>query len=149
MSWDVMAFKLEAEVRSLDALDDSKMRSMGSTGETRANISACLPGVDWSDPTWGIYDGNGFSFEFNVGADQPEMNNFMVHVRGGGDAVSDLLKFSVPNGWSLFDCSTSEFIDPKSPSSEGWKEFQAFRDKVVETAARNQQLGKKPWWKFW
>ncbi len=78
-----------------------------------------LPGADWSDPTWGIYDGNGFSFEFNIGNDQPDMNNFMIHVRGGGDAVSDLLKFSVPNGWSLFDCSTSEFIDPKNPSSEG------------------------------
>ncbi len=45
MSWDVMAFKLEGEVRSLADLDDSKMRSMGSAGEVRKQISACLPGA--------------------------------------------------------------------------------------------------------
>ena len=42
-----------------------------------------------------------------------------------------VLRFAKPNGWSLLDCSTSEFLDPDNPSAEGWEGFQAFRDKVT------------------
>jgi hypothetical protein len=43
-----------------------------------------------------------------------------------------MLQVAIPNKWSLFDCSTGEFIDPENPSQEGWQGFQAFRDKVIE-----------------
>ena len=56
----------------------------------------------------------------------------MLHVRGGGDAITPMLQFATPMKWSLFDCSTGEFLDPAAPSQEGWEGFQAFRDKVFE-----------------
>ncbi len=58
---------------------------MGSGDEVRRRISATLPGVDWSNPTWGFYAGDGFTFEFNLGDEEP-VTSFAVHVRGSGDA---------------------------------------------------------------
>jgi hypothetical protein len=51
--------------------DDWQGTSMGTLAEVRARINACIPGVDWSDPSWGVYDGDGFSYEFNIGSEEP------------------------------------------------------------------------------
>ncbi len=56
----------------------------------------------------------------------------MLHVRGGGDAISAITKFAQPQGWSALDCSTGEFLDFENPSQAGWEGFQAYRDKFVE-----------------
>jgi hypothetical protein len=97
----------------------------------RELLSGLLPGIDWSDTTWGIYEGNGFSIEFNVGRDDP-IGIMMLHVRGGGDAIAAIVTLARPVGWSALDCSTSKFLDLDNPSQAGWEVFQAFRDKVIE-----------------
>jgi hypothetical protein len=102
---------------------------MGSGDEIRQRISATLSGVDWSNPAWGLYAGDGFTFEFSVGPEEP-VTNFAVHIRGSGDAIADLVRFAVPNGWRLVDWSTGESIDPESPSYAGWEGWQAYRDKI-------------------
>src|SRR5690242_2439955 len=111
MSWDVMRFRVREKPQSLHDLTEDKLLPLGIAADVRTSISAALPDVDWSDHTWGLYGGNGFSIEFNVGDDDP-IQNIMLHVRGGGDAIGDIMKFVVPNGWIALDCSTSEFLDP-------------------------------------
>jgi hypothetical protein len=138
MSWDVIAFDYQGSPPPLqDWSEDLRSLPLGSPDEVRTRIDAHLPGVDWSDPAWGIYGGRGFSFEFNLGKDE-SIDSVMVHVRGGGDAIAALLKFATPNGWSLLDCSTTEWIDPANPSSAGWEGFQAFRDRAIESARRRE-----------
>lgn len=129
MSWDVMVMDVGTPPPPMEEMEAGNV--MGSPDKVREQISAHLPDVDWSDPSWGIYEGDGFSFEFNMGEEE-EQDGFMVHVRGGGDAISALLQFAIPNGWSLLDCSTSEWIDPDNPSDEGWTGFQEFRDRVIK-----------------
>jgi hypothetical protein len=89
-----------------------------------------LPGVDWRDPSWGIYEGDGFSFEFNIGKNEP-CDGFMIHVRGGGDAVSSLLLLSERPGWYLLDISSMEWLHHGRDTGESWRRFQAYRDKVL------------------
>ncbi|HVW01357.1 MAG TPA: hypothetical protein VHB77_13485 [Planctomycetaceae bacterium] len=130
MSWDVMVFNVGGDPKPLEQMDDYPPLPMGTPAEVRESIDAYLPGVDWSNPRWGLYIGDGFSFEFNM-TDEAQETGFMVHVRGSGDAIGDLLKFAVPNRWSLLDCSTSEWINPQNPSQQGWAGFQAYRDKII------------------
>lgn len=88
MSWDVMLFKFTGTPpATAEEIDDAELIPLGAAADVRASISAVLREVNWSDPTWGIFDGPGFSIEFNVGDDDP-IQNMMLHVRGGGDAVS-------------------------------------------------------------
>ena len=133
MSWDVMVCNYNGSPpKDFENLsDDHKPDPLGPASTIRKSISQSLPGVDWSDPTWGIYDGDEFSIEFNTGAEDP-INSIMLHVRGSGDAITALLQFANPNKWSLLDFSTGEFLDPENPSQKGWEDFQAFRDKMLD-----------------
>lgn len=140
MSWDVMVFNYDGSPPSdfADLPEDHKPDPLGPASTVREAISKQLPGVDWSDPNWGIYDGNEFSIEFNTGKEDP-IDSIMLHVRGGGDAIAAILKFASPNKWSLFDCSSGQFIDPENPSQDGWEGFQEFRDKVFEQYSDEDQ----------
>ena len=131
MSWDVMIFNLGGkQTADLEHLPESEFKPLGPGNEVRKQILSFLPGVEWTDPTWGLYVGNGFSLEFNVGHDDP-IKDMMLHVRGGGDAIAAFMSFVVPLGWAALDCSTSEFLEPQNPSQEGWKGFQDFRDRAL------------------
>lgn len=131
MSWDVLVIASRAPpLPAAEMPNDWRGDSLGTTTEVRQKISACLPATDWSDSNWGIFDGNGFSFEFNVG--KKEMTDgFMVHVRGGGDAVSSLLQLAGRFHWYLFDCSQGEWLHHCTEPEAGWIGFQAYRDRML------------------
>ena len=132
MSWDVLVINYYGSPPKdfAEVPVDHSPDPLGPAIDVREAINKHLPGVDWSDRTWGFYEGDGFSIEFNAGKDDP-IHTIMLHVRGGGDAIEALLRFANPNKWSLLDCSTGDFIDPENPSYEGWDSFQEYRDKVV------------------
>jgi hypothetical protein len=132
MSWDVSVVAAKSPpLRVAEMPDDWRGELLGSAAEVRSKISACLPTVDWSDVTWGIYEGDGFSFEFNVGSKDPS-DGFMIHVRGGGDAITPLLELSERWGWYLLDCSQGEWLHHCSEAGAGWQGFQAYRDRVMQ-----------------
>jgi len=131
MSWDVMVFRFAGtRPASAEGMNDAERLPLGPAVEVRASISSALPQTSWNDPTWGIFDGDGLSIEFNVGDDDP-IDNMMLHVRGGGNAIEAIMAFVAPLGWCALDCSTGEFLDSAAPSDDGWKGFQAYRDKVI------------------
>ena len=133
MSWDVLVFNYDGsppkDFNELPA--DSSPDPLGPAINVRDAINKYLPGVDWSDPSWGTYEDNELSIEFNAGKGDP-IREIMLHVRGGGDAIEAILRFANPNKWSIFDCSTGEFIDPENPSQDGWEGFQKYRDNLIE-----------------
>jgi hypothetical protein len=131
MSWDVMIFNTRGkQPPPIAEFKESDCEPLGPAAVIRQQLSQLLPGIDWSDTTWGIYDGDGFSIEFNAGEDDP-IGDMMLHVRGGGDAIAAIVTFARPLGWSAFDCSEGEFLDLENPSQAGWEGFQAFRDKAI------------------
>jgi hypothetical protein len=91
---------------------------LGSLDSVRKSISRQFPDTDWRDPSWGMYFGTQFTFEFNISSQDP-CDGFMIHVRGRTDAaVSQLLSLARSTGWYLLDCSRGEWmhhcIDPSS-----------------------------------
>lgn len=142
MSWDVLVVNFAGKTPPANEMaDEPPAVPLGPAAKVRNDITAKLPGVDWSDPTWGIYEGETFSIEFNIGKDDP-LESIMLHVRGGGAAIPAMMAFAKPLGWSLLDCSTSEYLDPENPSSEGWEGFQDYRDKVMRAVERKKPIGK-------
>ena len=130
MSWDVSVFKFVGETpKSMDDFSKENFRPLGGAQMVRAMISKCLPEVDWSDLSWGMYEKDFVSFEFNVGSDET-IDSIMVHVRGGGDPIRKLLDFATPCGWVLLDCSTGELISEDNPNQDGWEGFKEYRDNL-------------------
>lgn len=131
MSWDVMVFRFAGTPpTSTDDMEDAESIPLGPAADVRAGISSILPQTSWCDPEFGNFDGDEFSIEFNLGADDP-IDNMMLHVRGGGDAVGAIMSFVRPLGWTALDCSSGEFLDSAGPSDEGWKGFQNLRDDIL------------------
>jgi hypothetical protein len=52
-------------------------------------------------------------------------NSIHVSVSGPGNPVPDLLSFANANGWFVLDCSSSDFIDPRSIESEGFAGYRS------------------------
>lgn len=128
MSWDLMVFNFGGKTPPpMEQFEESAMLPLE---KPRERISSLLDGVDWSDPAWGIYRGDGYKIGFNIGNDEL-ITNIMLHVRGGGDAIAAIIHFAKPLGWSVLDCSTGDYLDLENPSQSGWEGFQAFRDKVM------------------
>ncbi|MAT71238.1 MAG: hypothetical protein CMJ58_17140 [Planctomycetaceae bacterium] len=131
MSWDIFVFASEVPPPPVDEMPESwSWQPLGSQDEVRDKINKCIPNIDWSDPSWGVFDGNGFSYEFSVGKTDP-CDSIAVHVRGGGDAVALLLRLGDATGWYLLDTSQPEWIHHCSDPNSGWVRFQAFRDQVI------------------
>jgi hypothetical protein len=91
MSWDLpFCASNEPPPPVAEMPGDWKGQPLGSLKDVRAKISSALPNVNWSDPSWGIFEGVGYSYEFNIGKSDP-CDSFVVHVRGTGDAVGSLV----------------------------------------------------------
>lgn len=131
MSWDVLLHAAKAPPPPVAEMPDTwRGEPMGSLAEVRAKIDASVPHVTWSEPSWGIYSGDGYSYEFNIGSDEP-CEHFMVHIRGGGAALTMLLTLSTKWDWYLLDCSQGEWLHHCGSSEVGWQRFQAYRDRVL------------------
>jgi len=130
MSWDVMLFSQDPG----PITGDMKIPPLGDADFVRARISKSLPGVDWSDPSWGILQGDGWSIEFNQHS-SGVTDAVMLHVRGGGDPIAAIVRLCKDTGWVAFDLQSEALIDLNTPSDASWKEFQGFRDTVTGTAS--------------
>jgi hypothetical protein len=128
----VLLQRLPPGTHSVDEIPtDFRPEPLGPRDEVTARLLTSTPEIDFSDPAWGVLDGDGFSIELNVGAD-PVVDAVMLHVRGGGDALGAIRAIAEALGVPALDCSTSEIIDFASPEADrGWRAWQAYRDKIV------------------
>jgi hypothetical protein len=146
---------------SWDLSVESRSGPMGTPEEIRSKIDGVLPGVDWSDPTCGFLEQDGYSLEFSILGDegdeyeddmegveeagetdlveerepQAPLTGFMIAVRGEGAPLPPIVDLCKTCGWALADAGSGEEIDLDDPSDDGWREFQAFRNRVADSAA--------------
>jgi len=131
MSWDLSFCAADSPPPPVEKMpSDWEGSPFGILAEVRNKISACLPAVNWSDPEWGRYKGPGYSLEFNIGKDDSSYG-FMVHVRGSGDAVSELLKIAEKYNWYVLDTPQGEWLHHCHDQHSGWREFQEYRDRIL------------------
>jgi hypothetical protein len=124
MSWDVAIVKIRGGFRPIAEVEPADYVPLGELQAVQSAILTAFPSAQWSDPTWAVYCGKGFEFEFALEGVE-SANTVVVHVHGTGDPIPSLLKLTESNAWLAVDCSTGEFVNPKNPSYEGWEGFKA------------------------
>lgn len=102
---------------------------LGSAAEIRETISRVWPDTDWSDPAWGWFDSPELATEINFQPDG-EVQEFMLHVRGGTDPVPAILRLATKVGAIALDTSTGERLALDTAPS-GYPAWVRFRDRVV------------------
>jgi len=109
-------------------------RPLCTHAELVAKIQAIAPETDFSDPAWGVLDGDGFSIEFNVGTDDP-VEQMMLHVRGADGALGVIRELATSLGRPAIDCSAGDLINFDSPdAAAGFRKWRAYRDRIVGDA---------------
>ena len=86
MSWDIFVQEIPEDVKQISDMHEKyskfKPSPIGMRSEIIKKIKKVVPEANFSDPSWGTIDGDGFSIEVNMG-DKEECNGFAFHVGWG------------------------------------------------------------------
>jgi hypothetical protein len=131
VSWDLFIQDLPKGINSVAEIpDDFVPQPLGRRDELIVRIKELVPGADFSDPSWGVIEGPGYSVEVNIG-EAEEVDSIALHVRGG-DLVVGLIA-------DLLDQLKVGALDPQSESGifqsdealTSLRRWRAYRDQVV------------------
>jgi len=131
MSWDIFVQDLPRDAKTVaDIPDDFKPAVIGARSEIISMIKEVVPTANFSDPSWGLIDGNDWSIELNMGRAE-ECDGFAFHVRGGEDAVGVVAAILQHLDLRALDSQTGEFFVGGPESIASFKKWRAYRDSIV------------------
>ena len=133
MSWDIFVQDIPATAKSgNDIPADFAPLPLGPRSEVIGRIQQVVPDADFSDPSWGIFEGPDCSVEFNIGSDT-NVESFAMHIRGGDAAagfVADLLSRC---GWRAFDTASESGIFDPANALESLQRWREYRNRVIRS----------------
>jgi hypothetical protein len=130
MSWDIFAMDVPHEFKSVEVVPlDFKPKSLGTRSAVIVKIKEVFPTADFSDPSWGLIDGDGWSIEVSMGEDG-ECDGFTLHVRGSDGAVAAVT--SILDGLRIraIDAQTGEFFVAGPTAIESFQAWHAWRERA-------------------
>ena len=129
MSWDIFVQDIPADATTVEDIPaDFVPAPVGQRSHIIESIRKVAPFADFSDPAWGVIDGDDFSIEVSLGPNE-NVKDFAFHVRGGDIAagvVSDLLRHL---GLRAFDSGTGDIFDHERAST-GLKQWHTYLQRV-------------------
>lgn len=117
MSWDVLILHPDS---TSEPEDRPRLKPLGMADEVRKAVSRALPGIDWTEPVQGVYDGRGYSIDAQLPS-RGVVDSVGLHVRGTGNPLPAIVRLCRQNGWVAFDSAAGTFLDLEDPSPEGWE----------------------------
>jgi hypothetical protein len=125
MSWDVFIQDLPEAARSVaEVPDDFVPRALGRRDVLIQRLQAAIPGIDFSDPSWGKLVTPQYAVDINIG-DQEEIAAVTLRIRGSDAAVPVVEQMIDIIGGRAIDSWTSEFFDPATAarSLHEWRQY--------------------------
>lgn len=132
MSWDVVVMKFPENFNNDwdNVPKDFKPETICTHEHLKNEIKKLLPNINHDDPSWMVLNGETYSIEFNVGADDP-INCIMLHVRGGDEALQAIKIFCEKFNCDALDTTEGKCIDFNEKSNKGFSAWRKYRDKVL------------------
>jgi hypothetical protein len=127
VSWDVLI--LHPDSASAPAEGDPQLRPLGLADEVRRAVSRALPGIEWTEPLQGSYEGRAVAVRVELPS-RGVVDSFALHLRGPGNPFPVLVRICRQNGWVAFDSVAGTFLDLDDPSTEDWQSGLLFRAQV-------------------
>ena len=130
MSWDIFAVNVPLEFESMAEIPSNfKPKPLGSRAAVIARIKRIVPTADFSDPSWGMIEKDGWSIELDIG-DGEICEDIAFHVRGDGDeAVEVVARILDDLAIRGFDPQTGRMFVPGPSAIASFNAWRALRDK--------------------
>jgi hypothetical protein len=131
MGFDVFVQDLPLGAKTVaDIPHDFARQPLGRRADILAGILRGAPQTDFSNPTWGVIDGPGYSIEVNIGADDP-VESFAFHVHGGQEALLVVAGILAELRLRAIAPGTESGFFELSELGVAFSEWQAYRRQVV------------------
>jgi hypothetical protein len=131
MSWDIFVQDFPRNAKTLEDLPEGFVpASIGKRSAVIAGIKEVVPSADFTDPSWGVIDGDGWSIEVNIG-DSEACHHFAFHVRGGDAAAGVVAAILEHLGLRAVDSQSGDFFVAGPEAIESLRKWRAYRDQIV------------------
>jgi hypothetical protein len=133
MSWDIFVQDLPRDAKSVaDIAADFKSASIGKRSIVIEKIKEVVPTADFSDPSWGRIDGDGWSIEVNIGTKE-DCEGFAFHIRGRDAAVGAVAAILQHLKLRALDSQTGDFFVGGAEANDSFRKWRAYRDHVTNS----------------
>jgi hypothetical protein len=130
MSWDIFVQDLPADARSVDDIpSDFRPAPIGKRSTLIEKIKEVVPIADFSDPSWGRIDGDGWSIEVNMGNEE-DCSSFALHIRGGDTAVGVVAEILQHLRLRALDTQAGGFFTADAGAIDSFRKWRAYRDQI-------------------
>lgn len=132
MSWDIFVQDLPAAAKSVaDIRADFRPASIGKRSELVEKIKEVVPTADFSDPSRGLIDGDGWSIEVSITSE--DCRGFALHVRGKDAAVGAVAEILQHLNFRALDSETGEFFVAGAEAIEAFRSWRKYRYTVMNS----------------
>lgn len=133
MSWDVVLFNSSEKINDPAELHEEKLVPVSFTSVFENHFTHIV-----KDGNHREIKSEDYSIDY-FDSDEPS-TTMMLSLYGAG-AIYPLIDLAIKNNWQIFDTGNGEMIDLADPSNNGYEDFQAYRNQVL-----NQPPPKKQHW---
>jgi hypothetical protein len=131
MSWDIFVQDLPSEAERVADIPTSFQPSLiCKRSEIVESIIDVIPTADFSDPSWGLIDGQDWSIEVNIGPEE-ECRSFALHVRGGDAAIGAVAAILRRLKLRALVSQTGEFFVADQSANESFRQWKKYQDGVT------------------
>ena len=133
-TWDILVQDIPPGITSVDQMPPGfKTAPIGQRDDIIAAITAIAPDVDFSDPTWGVIRGDGYTIEINIG-EEAVTSDFAFHVRGDDEAAIVISRILQRLELRAYDPqSLSGIFRPGEPAVESLRAWRSIHDDAIRT----------------
>jgi hypothetical protein len=126
MSWDVFISR-----HKVDDLQNEEFKKIGSKQEVIDLLTKFLPDIQTQKDDWVLIKKNDYSIEIDLG-DEDTIDHLMLYVRGDTQVPMIIIKeICVRTNCYAMDCYDSSQIDFSQIENKSLKEWQLYRDKIL------------------
>ncbi len=138
MSWDAVIVRIRGPFRPIADVAANDYLPLGSLDAVTIVIRAAFPDAEWNSPTHCQRELDKYTGMLIELENVETSNSIHLSVSGPGNPVPDLLALANANGWVVIDCSSSEFIDPRSIESEGFAGYKSMWEDLQQRFRKSE-----------
>ncbi|HWM92788.1 MAG TPA: hypothetical protein VN493_18635 [Thermoanaerobaculia bacterium] len=130
MSWDVLILAPGSAAAPPEGR--LQLQPLGMAEEVRRAVGRALPGIDWTEPVQGVYEGRAYSIDVQLPS-RGVVDSIGLHVRGFGNPLPVIVRLCRQNGWVAFDSAAGTFLNLEDPSPH-WQSGLLYRAQIQALA---------------
>ena len=123
MSWDIVLFNSSETIKSIEELDEGKLKPIDFSGILESSFNEVI-----KDDNHLEIKGKDFSIDFFT--DDELVSNKMLSLYGES-GLFEMIELAKQNCWQIFDTGTGRMIDLEKPENNGYENHRKYVEQIM------------------